>query len=348
MSQIALPTIFPKKNLSGKICISPFVVAQIDLQGQVRLCGCSGWLPTTIGNIFETALSELLKSSLSKKIRQSIIDGTYIFCNESTCGILRNNQLNTIENIPDAVAWQIQDASRYLMPGEIYISGDLTCNLSCPSCRTKVIKLSTQQKNQQVKYVEQLTYNIFSTPTDQKINLTLSTSGELFASDFLLSFVNKIPVVDFPNLELSILTNGLLCEKNWHKLGAMQNRVRQITVTIDAAQSKTYEKLRRGGTWKKIMSSMSWLQQKKKQNNMKLYTRIVVQYDNYKEIEEFYNMSRSFEADRVEYARISNWKTMSDADFLAVDVLNPTHKSYHDALTYWNRIKDFTDVMSWG
>jgi len=328
--------------------LSPFVSVAITLKGDIRLCGCANWMPTTVGNIFETPMHELLKSSLSKEIRQSIIDGTYTFCDESTCGIIRNDFLNSIDDLLPSVAWQVQDADRYLMPGEIFISGDLTCNLSCPSCRTKVIKLTDEQKKEQEKYIETFRKNIFSQPTDQEINITLSTTGELFASNFLLKFVSGISLEQFPNVNLSIQTNGLLCEQNWHKLEKFQNRVRQITVTIDAAQADTYEKLRRGGKWSDLLKSMSWLQQQKKQNGMKMYTRMVVQKDNFKQMEDFYKLSKSFDADQVEYARITDWKVMTPKDFFEIDVQNPKHVMHNDYLKSWETVRHYKDAISFG
>ena len=197
------PQQFKKKNFIDKICLSPFVSVEISLYGQVSLCGCYNWMPAKIGNIYEQSLQDILDSPLAVQIRQSIIDGTYVFCNESTCGIIRNDLLNDIDNLPDSVAWQIEHPSRFQMPNEITLSGDLTCNLSCPSCRTKVIKLSDQEQKMQMQYVDILKNNIFSNPTDQEISLTVSTSGELFASNFLLSFLRQIPLQNFPNLYLN-------------------------------------------------------------------------------------------------------------------------------------------------
>jgi len=342
------PQQFKKKNFIDKICLSPFVSVEISLYGQVSLCGCYHWMPAKIGNIYEQSLQDMLGSPLAVQIRQSIIDGTYIFCNESTCGVIRNNLLNDIDNLPDNVAWQIEHPSRFLMPKEIVLSGDLTCNLSCPSCRTKVIKLSDQEQKMQMQYIEILKNNIFSNPTDQDIAITVSTSGELFASDFLLSFLQQISLRNFPNLYLNLQTNGLLCEKNWHRLGDLQDRVKKITVTIDAAQSDTYQKLRRGGTWDQIMKAMSWLHVKKKQNNMKLHTRCVVQKENYLQLEDFYKLSKSFAADIVEYARISNWNTMPLEDFTEIDIWSPHHGLYDSAMLHLNRIKDLPDVVTWG
>jgi MoaA/NifB/PqqE/SkfB family radical SAM enzyme len=340
--------IFPSKNLKGKICLSPFVSISISIHGDITLCGCQDWMPTTVGNIYNAPLSELLSSDLAQRIRKSIVDGTYIFCNEKTCGIIRNNLLNDTHTVPDNVVWQIQDSNRYRMPKEIFIAGDLTCNLSCPSCRTKIIKLTEQQKQQQQKLVDTFRNNIFSEPSDQEIVLTVSTSGELFASSFLLSFISGISLTNYPNLGLNIQTNGLLCEKNWSRLGPLQQSVKKITVTIDAAKSDTYEKLRRGGTWDQIMSSMAWLQAKKKQNSMALHTRLVIQKDNFDQMEDFYIMSKNFDADVVEYARISDWKTMPTEKFADIDVLNPGHPLYQEANRHWHLVKDRSDVLSWG
>lgn len=339
---------FPKKNLNGKICLSPFVSVEVGLSGEIRLCGCSHWMPITIGNIFENTLPELLGNLTAQKIRQSIIDGTYVYCDENSCGIIRNDFLNSLDTLPESVTWQIQDSSRFLMPNEIFISVDQTCNLSCPSCRMEVIKPTSEEKKQREKLAKTLRDNIFAQPTDQEINLTISTTGELFASNLLLSFLNGISLDQFPNVKLLIQSNGLLCKKNWKKLGALQNSVKQITVTIDAAKPETYEKLRRGGTWNEIMSAMTWLQKKKKENNMKLYTRIVVQKDNYKEIEDFYKLSKQFDADRIEYSRIKNWYTMSPEQWADVDVLNPSHSLYHEAAKCLDSIKDLPDVVTWG
>lgn len=339
---------FPTKNFSGKICLSPFVSISIGDDGRIRLCGCYSWMPTAIGNIYDTPLLELLSNDLAKKIRESIVQGGYEYCNEKNCGVIRNDLLNSKESLPDQVKWQIQDSSRVVMPREIYISGDYTCNLSCPSCRTHVIKSTEAEKQQQQALADKMTNNLFSKPTEDVINLTLSTTGELFASAFLLQFVSGISRQNFPNVFLQIQTNGLLCEKNWHKLGGMQDAVKKITVTIDASRDKTYEKLRRGGTWKEIMSAMAWLQAKKKQNGMKLQTRIVVQKDNFQELEEFYYMSKNFDADQVEYARIKNWFTMTDDKFKEVDILHPDHPQYKEAMEVMNRVINLPDVLTWG
>jgi wyosine [tRNA(Phe)-imidazoG37] synthetase (radical SAM superfamily) len=339
---------YPAKNLQNKYCLSPFVMIEINLHGQVRLCGCSAWMDTTIGNIYESSLPDLLSSDLAKKIRQSIIDGTYEYCNEKTCGIIRNNQLLPKDNLPDAVKHLITDSSQYQWPLEIYLSADLTCNLSCPSCRSQVFKATEQEQARLLENAQILKNNLFAIPTQQEINLMLSTSSELFASNMLMTFVSSISAQDFPNVFLNIQTNGLLCEKNWHRLGALGNRVKKITVTIDAAEAETYERLRRGGQWDQIQAAMAWLSEKKQSNGMKLHTRIVVQKDNCTQLKDFYNMSQRFGVDVVEYSRIHDWATMSKQEFEQIDVLNPEHPDHAVVVAQLDQVKNLHNVLTWG
>jgi sulfatase maturation enzyme AslB (radical SAM superfamily) len=324
------PIKFQSKNFIGQYCLSPFVSIAIDINGDVVLCGCLGWMPTTIGNLFQSPLQDLLQSALAQDIRQSIIDGSYEYCNEKTCGIINNNQLNSIDTIPINVVPLLKDSKKFILPYEIVIAGDLTCNLSCPSCRTHVIKQSPKQFEKQQQLGKMLSQNIFTTPTDQKINLALSTSGELFASAMLLSFVCSINFDKFPNVSLKVQTNGLLCERNWHKLGAAQDRVKHLTITFDAARAETYEVLRRGGTWKELMAAMKFLCNKKRDTGMIFNTRMVVQQQNYQEMLEFYTFSLEHGADRVEFVRLTDWNTYG-SDFIKQDVLNYQHPEFLQA-----------------
>ena len=287
-------------------------------------------MPTTIGNLFQTSLQDLLQSTLAQDIRQSIINGSYEYCNEKTCGVINNNQLNSIDTVPDNVIPLLEDSKKFILPYEIVIAGDLTCNLSCPSCRTRVIKTSPEQFEKQQQLGKILSQNIFTTPTDQKITLALSTSGELFASAMLLSFVRSIDFDKFPNVSLKVQTNGLLCERNWYKLGSAQDIVKHLTITFDAARAETYEALRRGGTWKELMAAMKFLSNKKRDTGMIFNTRMVVQQQNYQEMLEFYNLSLEHGADQVEFVRLSNWNTYG-SDFLKQDVLNQQHPEFLQA-----------------
>lgn len=337
---------FPIKDLKGNLCLSPYVSIEIDIKGSVRLCQCSQWLPTISGNIFDQDIHEILNNEISSTIRQSILSGTYEYCDESRCGVLSQNLFNTRENIDQDLLSIIDDPQQYIMPREIRIAGDETCNLSCPSCRQKVIKNSDFQAKQNIELGKKMQKHLFSRPTNNVVNLHVSSSGELFASPLLMSFVNKIPIDQFPNLNIMIQTNGLLAPKMWKKLGQAQNRVKMITVTIDASTANTYEKLRRGGKWKDIQKAMTWISNKKKENGMRLHVRLVAQYENYREIPEFYQQGLDWGADEIEISRILNWYIMPN--FPMSDVFDPTHPNYPEAQDTLNQLKNKPKIFLCG
>jgi wyosine [tRNA(Phe)-imidazoG37] synthetase (radical SAM superfamily) len=304
---------------------------EVTLNGDVRMCGCGAWMPSTIGNLTKTTLKDMLSSELAQKIRQSIIDGSYGYCNEKLCGVITNQALNSIDTVPYNIRALFDDASKFEMPHHISFQGDETCNLSCPSCRTSVKKTSPEKLQEQQHIGKLISKNLFSKSTDQKIKLEVSGTGEVFASPLLLNFINSINPSDFPNLDLDIGTNGLMCEQNWHRLGPMQASVKKITVSIDAAQADTYEKLRRGGKWKTLLAAMHFLQNKKHEQGIQLHTRMIVQQQNYSEIESFYQMCQQFDVDVVEYSRVTNWGTWSRQEFQFHDVFNSAHPEFETA-----------------
>jgi wyosine [tRNA(Phe)-imidazoG37] synthetase (radical SAM superfamily) len=337
---------FPKKNLRNKICWQPFKSVEIGLSGAVSMCPCANWMPTTIGNIHDNSLYDLLSSDLAKSIRRSILDGSYEFCNEQTCGVLQNDQLADLHTIEDKST--LYDDNHLLWPSEITVGIDSVCNLSCPSCRTGVIKPLPEEKDAFKAVAQHLSKQIFSKSSAQPMHLRISTSGEVFASPMLMEFLANISTNDFPNLKLILQTNGLLIPKNWSRLGDLQHRVKDVTVTIDAANSATYEKLRRGGLWTELLTAMDWLKTHKNIFGYSLTTRMVVQVDNYREIPDFYHFSKHYDVDLVEYARIANWGTFTPEQFKQIDVLDPSHEYHRHASELQNQIQKLSDVFVYG
>jgi wyosine [tRNA(Phe)-imidazoG37] synthetase (radical SAM superfamily) len=339
---------FPNKNYHDKICLEPFETIQIDLGGNIFLCGCPGWMPTPVGNIFKNRLDEIIKSKMSRDIQTSVIDGSFSYCNEKVCGVIKNGQLIPKKNLGDQDHNKIKEnlkKNNFVYPKRIFFSGDLTCNLSCPSCRTKIIKLSDSQMIARKKLILLLKDNLFFSPTDAEIYLYLSITGELFASELLLDMVSNIKVSDFPNLKLEIQTNGLLCKKRWHRLGELSNKVDLVLISIDAATKDTYEKLRRGGDWQTLMENLSWLKERKNKDNFRFITRMVVQDSNYAEMSSFYEFSKSYSADTVHYNRIDNWGTYTEEEFNSVDVFSINHPSRQLALKELEKIKKLKDIF---
>ena len=338
------PTKFPPKNFVNKICLEPFRTIEIDIQGNVGLCGCQAWMPTRVGNLFRESIDDILGSKLAQDIRASIGRGSYDYCNEIACNIISSDRLIGMENLSEQHQAAVAQPDNWTLPEQIYLAGDLTCNLTCPSCRTNIFKINEDQVEEQLRLGQKLKDNLFNNSSDRRMVLHVSTTGEVFASPLILKFLSSIEPEKFPNLRLWLQTNGLLVPKFWHKLGDIAHRVDNITVTVDAAQGHTYEKLRRGGKWADLLESLQWIKNKKIQNEMSFHLRMVVQRDNIDQLMEFYELGQKYLADQIDYVRIYNWGTYSETEMKDIDVFDIDHVNRDHAMAKLEEIRHLPNI----
>jgi MoaA/NifB/PqqE/SkfB family radical SAM enzyme len=350
----SIPIIFNNNNkLGGKYCDEPFSTISIDATGDIRMCGCQAWLPTVVGNIFNNTIQEILRSPLAKEIRDSIRDGSFKYCNTNICGIIANNQLRNVDemqkNNPAEDLLTYFDESKLHIPTTYFIGGDATCNISCPSCRTHIIKNDQTTTENNIKIIELLNTQIFNEKSDRTIDIRLSTSGEVFASPLLMGFLKDFPIDRYPNAEFWLQTNGLLLKKRWDQLKHIEKNIKCITVTADSHIKNTYEVLRRGGAFENLVENLEYIQELKQRLNFRFSIRKVIQLGNYLEIENFYHWAKSMNADNVDYTRITDWGTYKNGEFSQIDVLNPDHSLYNDANTRIKNLRTYyNDVVLLG
>lgn len=332
-------TTFPDKRATLKdlFCLEPFQTVSIDEFGNVYICGCKAWLPTPVGNINEEPIDVILHNSISNKIRKSITDHSYIYCDEKMCKIIQNNELKHRNKLPMEFD-HLRDRSepKYQNnPKRIFFAGDMTCQLSCPSCRTKVMKYDNQEernnKDKRDAIVDLFVKNLFSSRNDRLEEIVMSTTGEIFTSEILLNVLQKADINNFPRCKLHIQTNGLLMKDRWHRLTQWRHRVSTVNLTADACTKGEYERLRRGGRYERLIENLEWFKNKKVTDGINFIVKMVVQKDNIDQLEQFYDFAKSYNADEVHYARITDWGVMTPELFSYVDVLSPKHKLFDHA-----------------
>ena len=218
------------------ICNIPKKTLTIDNQGNCLLCVCDGWLPISVGHIMNfNSLEEIWQTELAKAIQKDVADKKYTWCSVDYCGIKNTNKI-------------IEQYS-------ISINIDESCNLQCPTCRDHFMNFTSGKiydnkllwSNHIVKLLEKF---------DHDCIVTMSGNGDSFAS--LIYRPILMNIIPNPKHIFKIMTNGLLLKKLLKKT-AIYNNIEQYSISIDAGDAETYERVRVRGNWKVLTENLDFL-----------------------------------------------------------------------------------------
>lgn len=332
-----------KKQKKSKFCVLPFEHFEILPNGNVYLC-CPGWLTQEIGNVNRSSWEDIWNSDAAKEIRASIHDGSFRFCNPNLCPPLSSNTLPTAESVKkksqrwaEIVDEQITHVTEG--PEVVSLSNDSTCNLSCPSCRTGMIKAKDDVKAQLRKTAEEVVLPLLK----HAQRVSMLGAGDPFASQYARLILKKLTPSEYPNLRVSIQTNGVLFdERAWSDL-ELDGKIRNVIVSMDASTEDVYKVVRRGGDFKRLMENLQFLSRMRKAGKFdNLRLDCVVQWRNYRDLPGLIRIAEDLDADTVTFQAIYNWGTFSREDFLQETITRPDHPEFSDFLTV---LRD--PVMSW-
>ena len=287
-----------EKNLEIKSkCPKPFDTVLIDKTGSCYLCECASWLPQSAGNLYIRSLGDIMNSTMAKELQSSISNGSYRYCNNQQCSWLMGypgGAKEWTDNVPDVKIKNIR------------LAIDDSCNLSCPSCRTHRI---FERDKFQLRKRYRLSDSIIEYVKSQShlINIHVGSDGDPFASLVYRYFIKQAK--DLPNVRFSIHTNGLLIKKMYHRQGTLFEKLDTLNISIDGGSKETYELLRRGGSWEKIVENLTFIKTIKK---FKVHLHMVVQQDNWHEMLLLLELAEKNAADLVYFNRIQDWNTGID------------------------------------
>ena len=316
------------KNLGmTTFCPRPYDTVLIDKQGSCYLCECTSWLPQSAGNLNTQSLEDIVNSKMARELQSSIEDGSYRYCNNKQCSYLLDTREET------KVWWKTVLPLKQIK--NIRLAIDDSCNLSCPSCRTHQIferdKLQLRKRYQLadkiVEYVKKQSHII---------NIHVGSDGDPFASLIYRYFVKTIK--DLPNVRFTIQTNGLLIKKMHLRHQTLFEKLDILNLSIDGATKTTYELLRRGGSYEKIIENLESAKELKQRYGFKFILHFVVQAENYQEMTDIVALAEKYGADRIWLNKITNWNTFKD--FKYKNVADPTHPEYRLYLDIKNWLKE--------
>ena len=284
-----------KKDLKIKsLCPRPKDTILIDKMGSCYACECQSWLPQSIGNLQIKSLHEIIGSDMHQHLQSSITDGTYRYCNEHQCSYIKSNAV--LHGQPDRIQ-------------HLRLAIDDSCNLRCPSCRKGMIfHKEGSAYNLGIRLADKINDWLYS--YEHPIQVHIGSDGDPFASHVYRHFMEQTPERD--NIKYSILTNGLMFKEFHHKVPYVINNLQELGVSIDGATKETYEKLRLGGKWEKILEGLECMAEQKQKHGFRFILHFVVQKDNYHEMETIINLGEQYGADRVWLNKIEDWGTSDD------------------------------------
>lgn len=291
-------------------CSRPWDTILIDKQGSCYACECTAWLPQSIGNLRVQPLSDIIGSNMHRHLQDSIEDGTYRYCNQHQCSYIKDGSW------PTHRPYDIQN---------LRLAIDDSCNLKCPSCRNELIFHKSGSKfDLGIQLADRI--NQWLDTFRERIMVHIGSDGDPFASHVYRHFMKHTPRKD--NISYSILTNGLMFKEFHTQVPYVINNLKVLGVSMDGASKETYERLRLGGKWEKILEGLECMAKEKRKHGFTFIIHFVVQKDNYREMGAMVDLAERHGADRVWFSRIQDWST--DGDFKARNIFDPAHSQHQD------------------
>lgn len=324
----------PQRNLAGRFCGNPFSQFDVYEDGNAYVC-CSGWLPVAIGNLHRQSPSEIWNSPTAVQIRQSIFDGSFRYCDHKVCPYIQNDSLPTLETARQDArftrAIDTRATTLDTLPTFINLCNDASCNLWCPSCRTHRINFTSGAEYDKRKALQdKLISALLKDAGDRRFRLSVTGSGDPFASKIFREFLFDLDGTEFPGLEISLQTNGvLLTPRTWQRMHRIRNNITDVIVSFDATTPETYAVTRRGGHWPTLIENVRALGALRKTGELRfLKLDFVVQQANYREMPQFVELGESLGADRVGFSLLMNWGTWSTAEFNVRSIWRRDHPEF--------------------
>ena len=303
-----------------KICGVPFSEIRFyqnsfDDNKLIYMNCCPSWLNTPYNeyseNVSETPsgyidIMEVWNTKRNVELRKSVFEGSYKYCKLSRCP---NYISDRLPPVPDR-AMELAASGIFEMdypPLIVHVGVDKACNLCCPTCRTSPIPISNEKS-----------YNRLKSVLESGVEgIVINGSGELFKNRYLLDCLSD---ANYPKLKnTSIITNGtLLNEIMWASLPvSFQNSILNITVSVDAASSKTYSRVRPGGNFDRLLKNLRFIGRLKNEGKIRSFgMAFVLQQDNKHELLDFVKLAHEVGAGTVVLTGVDDWSLYPHKEFL--------------------------------
>lgn len=313
--------------LKTHFCSAPFEQLETAPTGLAYVC-CPVWLPTPIGTL-DTEPQKLWNGETAKKIRDSIVDGSFSYCNHRHCASITSRTLMPRDSARAQAIIARHQSGETGLPEHVKLSHDKSCNLSCPSCRSSTYLANSAKQAK----LDDLTEKTLVPLLREAKSVLVTGSGDPFGSKHFRNLLKRLNSGEFPDLKIDLISNGqLLDPRAWTELG-LKNRVRNVEISVDAAEADTYAIVRRGGTFARLLKNLAFLRDMRRSGEIaELRYSMVVQTLNYKQMPAFVRMSEDYAADFVSFNMIRQRDIFAKDEYIEAFIGSPDHPEYEDFL----------------
>ncbi|MBQ7920642.1 MAG: SPASM domain-containing protein [Lachnospiraceae bacterium] len=308
-------------GIQSKVCsrgLNDIWINEYD--GKVRMCG---WSNFYIGNLMENTIEEIWNGELAQKFRESMLDGSYRYCNHAKCPHCANNKMEDL-----LVDYVVPEYPTYCS-----LSYQLQCNYACKFCRNEHY-VPCECENENYKKIESEVKKFLPS----LITLSANGAGELFCSDSIIRLIGNEELN--PNTKILLETNGsLFNERSWKKIERLGRHNLQVVVTVHSFEEMTYQYL--SGTSlpvQQVIDNLKFISQLRRENVINEFEiATVICERNFREMPKFVETClKDFSMDTIRLRFFEPYGVMDAATEWFYDVRNEFHP-YHD---------EFEQVMS--
>jgi hypothetical protein len=293
---------------------------------------CPDWVEFPLGNLHEQTWDEVWNGENAQKMRQSMLDGSARHCDGDWCPHLQNAAAGVDD--PNVVSHDRRgelgldldlDGGEAAVtcssgPSTVGMHYESSCNLACPTCRGGIEVLSGAALDRMKSLHEVVVGEMLPDATA----ISLTGSGDPFASKFLRDFLISFDPADHPKIEkVHLSTNATMWTPAvWARMTGLHEVEISTDISIDAACAETYHVVRAPGRWDRLFENLEFITTIPNLSSMGI--SMTVSQLNHREVLAFYELGRSL-AERcpdvwffVEYKRVRRRWHHSDESWAAL------------------------------
>ncbi len=310
-------------------CSNPFKRIESASRNRLMFC-CPAWLPVAAGNLEDASAEDVWNSQAAQDIRASIHDGSYKYCSRMHCPRFGGEaeSLERIDEIKNPELKKIVAKKATVLStriDRIALAHDRSCNISCPSCRTKLIIADKAETSRLDQLTDQALFPLILSSR----RITITGSGDPFSSKHYRNIIRKLTARDDGPI-IDLQTNGLMLKRSWDALG-LEGRVGNVLLSIDATEKETYEVIRRGGVFEELLENLAYLSELRQRGSV-AHVRLdfVVQARNFRQMVDAIGLTRDHGFDAIKFQMLRSWNTWSPEEFERQHVGHPGHPDHEE------------------